>query len=122
MKRRPWRPEAVTSMASGSGIKKLGERVKDFHSRTSEVFVIAGDNRQVVAPGSRCDITVFDRHELTGLFKHEPLVRPNMGRSHIEAEDSTLKAFDASAQPQLQSHPGAAFFAPDPVSDLGDYD
>src|SRR5438093_8618973 len=70
----------------------------------------------------RGDITVLHWHRLTRPLEKELLIRPNVRRRHIEAEDSAFKGFNAPSEPLLQSGPAAPFLGSDPISDLSNHD
>ena len=56
----------MTSLFVALGESQFEEWVEYFESRTTEVFVVAGDDGELVAAGGGGDVAVFDGHALTG--------------------------------------------------------
>ena len=58
---------------------QLFERIEHLEPRPFKVSVIPGGDRESMAARRRCDVTVLDRHALTGGVEQSLLLGPDMG-------------------------------------------
>ena len=94
------------------------ERVEDFQSGPAKVFVVAGDDGEVVSASGRRDVAVFDRHALPGFAQLPLLLGPEVGDRGVEAENPPVQPSDQLCEPGLKRLALSTFLAAHPESQL----
>src|SRR5215510_13031228 len=81
---------------------QLFERIEDLHARSAKVFVVAGDDGEVVPAGRSRNVAVFNRHAPARPLKLPLLFGPNVRDRSIEAENPSVQRSHETSQPSLQ--------------------
>jgi len=97
---------------------QLFKRIEDLQARTAKVFVVAGDDGEVVPASRSRDVAVFNRHAPAGPFQLPLLFGPNVRDRSVETENPSVQRCHEASQPSLQRLSLLALFATHPVSKL----
>ena len=108
--------------AVGSGVRQLFEGIEDSEAGPTEILIVAGNDRESVPPGRRCNVAVLDRHSVTGLFEEAFLLRPDIRHRNVEPVDASVHRIDETRQPGLERLPLSPFFRASPVGELSNDD
>jgi hypothetical protein len=101
-------------------LRQLLERIEYFKSRTPEIAIVAGGDREPMPPCRGRDLTVINGHPLAG-FVEEPLLgSPHVRHRNIEAVDWSLECVHKPREPRLKSLTLAPVLGAHPVCQLGD--
>ena len=115
-------PQALTK----TGMKKrdselrsqLFEGIEDLDARSAKVFVVAGDDGEVVPAGGSRNVAVFNRHAPARLLQLPLLFGPNVRDRSVEAENPSVERSHKASEPGLQRLPLAPLFTAHPVGKL----
>jgi len=94
------------------------KRIEDLQAGSAKVFVVAGDDGEVVPSGRSRNVAVFDRHAPARPLQLPLLVSPNVRDRSVEAENSSMQRSYKTSQPGLQRLPLLSLFTADPVGKL----
>ena len=97
---------------------QLFERIEEFQARSAKVFVVAGDDSEVVTAGRSRNVAVFNRHAPPRPLQLPLLFGPNVRSRSVEAENPSMQRGHNTSQPSLQRLPLPSLFAAHPVSEL----
>jgi len=78
------------------------ERIEDLQAGSVKVFVVAGDDREVVPTGRSRNIAVFNRHSPARPFQLPLLFGPNVCDRNVEAENPSMQRSHKASEPGLQ--------------------
>src|SRR5712692_6704071 len=97
---------------------QLFERIEDLQAGSVKVFVVAGDDREVVPAGRSRNVAVFNRHAPPRPLQLPLLFGPNVCDRSVEAENPSVQRSHKASEPSLQRLPLAPLFAAHPVGKL----
>jgi len=81
---------------------QLFEGIEDLDARSAKVFVVAGDDGEVVPAGGSRNVAVFNRHPPACPLQFPLLFGPNVRARSVEAENSSVQRSRKTRQPSLQ--------------------
>src|SRR5262245_24276291 len=97
---------------------QLFERIENLQAGPVKVFVIAGDDGEVVPAGRSRNVAVFNRHAPARPLKLPLLFGPNVRDRSIEAENPSVQRSHETSQPSLQRLLLPPLFTAHPVGKL----
>lgn len=110
--------EAGVTMRDSELRSQLSEWIEDLQAGSAKVFVVAGDDGEVVPAGRSRNVAVFNRHAPARLLQLPLLFGPNVRDRSVEAENPSVQRSHKTSQPSLQRLPLPPLFATHPVGKL----
>ena len=99
---------------------QLFKRIEDLQAGTAKVFVVAGDDGEVVTAGGSRNVAVFNRHAPARPLQLPLLFGPNVRDRSVEAENPSVQRSHKTSQPSLQRLPLPPLFTAHPIGKLGE--
>jgi hypothetical protein len=96
--------------------------IEDLQAGSAKVFVVAGDDGEVVPAGGSRDVAVFNRHAPARPLQLPLLFGPNVRDRTVEAENPSVQRSHKTSQPSLQRLPLLSLFAAHPVGKMREDD
>src|SRR6266498_5726776 len=97
---------------------QLFKRIEDLQAGATKVFVVTGDDDEVVTAGRGRNVAVFNWHAQARPLQLPLLFRPHVRDRSVEAENPSMQGSHKTSQPSLQRLPLPTLFAAHPVGKL----